>query len=78
MLAHQPQATYGVPQAPSGGYADASIARLFEMTSDLLATISHEGRFTLLNPAWEKVLGGPERSSGRLPSRSSCTRTTTS
>ena len=37
--------------------ADASIARLFEMTSDLLATISHDGRFTLLNPAWEKVLG---------------------
>src|SRR5271167_2788381 len=54
---HQPQAAYGVPEERSGGYADASIARLFEMTSDLLATISHEGRFTLLNPAWEKVLG---------------------
>ncbi len=54
---HHPQAAYGVPDARSGGYADASIARLFEMTSDLLATISHEGRFTLLNPAWEKVLG---------------------
>jgi diguanylate cyclase (GGDEF)-like protein/PAS domain S-box-containing protein len=36
--------------------SDASIARLFEMTSDLLATISHEGYFTLLNPAWEKLL----------------------
>jgi diguanylate cyclase (GGDEF)-like protein/PAS domain S-box-containing protein len=33
------------------------IARLFEMTSDLLATISEDGRFTLLNPAWEQVLG---------------------
>jgi diguanylate cyclase (GGDEF)-like protein/PAS domain S-box-containing protein len=33
------------------------IARLFEMTSDLLATISLDGRFTLLNPAWEKLLG---------------------
>jgi diguanylate cyclase (GGDEF)-like protein/PAS domain S-box-containing protein len=36
---------------------DASIARLFEMTSDLLATISLEGRFTLVNPAWERLLG---------------------
>jgi diguanylate cyclase (GGDEF)-like protein/PAS domain S-box-containing protein len=35
----------------------ARIARLFEMTSDLLATISPEGRFTLLNPAWEQLLG---------------------
>jgi diguanylate cyclase (GGDEF)-like protein/PAS domain S-box-containing protein len=33
------------------------IARLFEMTSDLLATISMDGRFTLLNPAWEQLLG---------------------
>jgi diguanylate cyclase (GGDEF)-like protein/PAS domain S-box-containing protein len=36
---------------------EARIARLFEMTSDLLATISLDGRFTLLNPAWEQVLG---------------------
>jgi diguanylate cyclase (GGDEF)-like protein/PAS domain S-box-containing protein len=36
---------------------DARIARLFEMTSDLLATISLDSRFTLLNPAWERVLG---------------------
>jgi diguanylate cyclase (GGDEF)-like protein/PAS domain S-box-containing protein len=35
----------------------ARIARLFEMTSDLLATISPDGRFTLLNPAWEQLLG---------------------
>ncbi len=36
---------------------DPRIARLFEMTSDLLATISLDGRFTLLNPAWEQALG---------------------
>jgi diguanylate cyclase (GGDEF)-like protein/PAS domain S-box-containing protein len=36
---------------------EAGIARLFEMTSDLLAAISLDGRFTLLNPAWEHVLG---------------------
>ncbi len=36
---------------------EASVARLFEMTSDLLATISPDGRFTLLNPAWERLLG---------------------
>src|SRR4029077_10141197 len=33
------------------------IARLFEMTGDLLATLSREGRLTLLNPAWEQTLG---------------------
>jgi diguanylate cyclase (GGDEF)-like protein/PAS domain S-box-containing protein len=33
------------------------IACLFEMTSDLLATITLNGRFTLLNPAWEQLLG---------------------
>ena len=27
------------------------------MTSDLLAAISLDGRFTLLNPAWEQLLG---------------------
>lgn len=32
-------------------------ARLFERTGDLLATIAPEGRFTLLNPAWEEALG---------------------
>jgi diguanylate cyclase (GGDEF)-like protein/PAS domain S-box-containing protein len=35
----------------------ARIARLFELTSDLLATISLDGHFTLLNPAWEQLLG---------------------
>jgi PAS domain S-box-containing protein len=36
---------------------EGRIARLFEMTSDLLATISLDGYFTLLNPAWEQLLG---------------------
>jgi len=36
---------------------EARVAKLFEMTSDLLATISLEGNFTLLNPAWEQLLG---------------------
>jgi len=40
---------------PVGG--EASIARLFEMTSDLLATISLDGQFTLVNPAWQSLLG---------------------
>ncbi len=43
--------------AEAGSEREAQIARLFDMTSDLLATISLEGRFTLLNPAWEQVLG---------------------
>ncbi len=33
------------------------IKKLFELTSDLLAAISLDGRFTLLNPAWEQLLG---------------------
>jgi diguanylate cyclase (GGDEF)-like protein/PAS domain S-box-containing protein len=47
------------PLAPVAELApdDPRIARLFEMTSDLLATVSLDGRFTLLNPAWEQVLG---------------------
>ena len=40
-----------------GAEQAARIARLFELTSDLLATISLDGRFTLLNPAWEQTLG---------------------
>ncbi len=45
------------PLRPAPPGEDPRIARLFEMTSDLLATISLDGRFTLLNPAWEAVLG---------------------
>ncbi|HYB24372.1 MAG TPA: EAL domain-containing protein [Solirubrobacteraceae bacterium] len=43
-----------VEPAPDG---EARIARLFELTSDLLATISLDGRFTLVNPAWQQLLG---------------------
>src|ERR1700733_10448155 len=46
-----------VERAPETRNGGARIARLFEMTSDLLATISLDGRFTLLNPAWEQLLG---------------------
>jgi diguanylate cyclase (GGDEF)-like protein/PAS domain S-box-containing protein len=54
-----PTITSNQPHADTGraSAGEASVARLFEMTSDLLATISLEGRFTLLNPAWEQVLG---------------------
>jgi diguanylate cyclase (GGDEF)-like protein/PAS domain S-box-containing protein len=37
--------------------AETGVFRLFEMTSDLLATLSVDGHFTLLNPAWEQLLG---------------------
>lgn len=43
----------GAGASPNAG----GIARLFEMTSDLLAAISLDGRFTLLNPAWADALG---------------------
>jgi diguanylate cyclase (GGDEF)-like protein/PAS domain S-box-containing protein len=46
---------------PHGAQADAPeierIAQLFHAAGDLLAIFSPEGRFTLLNPAWEEVLG---------------------
>jgi diguanylate cyclase (GGDEF)-like protein/PAS domain S-box-containing protein len=53
------QATSTPPKGSNGSKGDeqAQIARLFEITSDLLATISLDGRFTLLNPAWEQLLG---------------------
>lgn len=40
-----------------GGAEHADMQRLFAMTDDLLAVISLDGRFSLLNPAWEAVLG---------------------
>src|ERR1700694_2810921 len=60
--------TSTVPRSgsPSGPGGEPSITRLFEMTSELLATISLDGRFTLLNPAWEALLG---RSRAELQSR---------
>jgi len=45
------------PQGEGEAEHATRIRRLFEMTSDLLATISLDGRFTLLNPAWEQALG---------------------
>ncbi|HWX74044.1 MAG TPA: EAL domain-containing protein [Solirubrobacteraceae bacterium] len=63
-MSTRPEAPAGLAEesAPSPGRTASleegrRIARLFEMTSDLLATISLDGRFTLLNPAWEQVLG---------------------
>jgi len=52
MTSTPPNGSNGSPDSGEG-----QIARLFEMTSDLLATISLDGRFTLLNPAWEQLLG---------------------
>jgi diguanylate cyclase (GGDEF)-like protein/PAS domain S-box-containing protein len=54
-----PAITSNPPHADTGRArsGEAGVARLFEMTSDLLATVSQDGRFTLLNPAWESVLG---------------------
>ncbi len=51
---------FSMPAPPAQAPASApetGVFRLFEMTSDLLATISLDGRFTLLNPAWEQLLG---------------------
>jgi diguanylate cyclase (GGDEF)-like protein/PAS domain S-box-containing protein len=60
--AGEPSAAMAPGETPAPGETtpapgDPRVARLFEMTSDLLATISLEGRFTLLNPAWEQLLG---------------------
>ncbi|HLL92398.1 MAG TPA: EAL domain-containing protein [Solirubrobacteraceae bacterium] len=58
--ASNPHSAAGVthdPGAATALHGEGRIARLFEMTSDLLATISIDGRFTLLNPAWEHLLG---------------------
>ena len=52
-----PGKTTPAPGETTPAPGDPRVARLFEMTSDLLATISLEGRFTLLNPAWEQLLG---------------------
>jgi diguanylate cyclase (GGDEF)-like protein/PAS domain S-box-containing protein len=51
------QMSHGVMHDGEPRHGGSGIARLFEMTSDLLATISLDGRFTLLNPAWEQLLG---------------------
>jgi diguanylate cyclase len=46
----------GLLEAPAAEKS-AAIKRLFELAGDLLATIDCEGRFTALNPAWERTLG---------------------
>jgi diguanylate cyclase (GGDEF)-like protein/PAS domain S-box-containing protein len=53
-LAQAPRQT---PAVPTRRGDQDQIARLFEMTNDLLATITLDGHFTLLNPAWEQALG---------------------
>ena len=39
-----------------------SIHRLFELSLDMLGTVSAGGYFTRLNPAWEGTMAGPGRS----------------
>jgi len=48
---------YRAPNVAETANGEARVARLFEMTSDLLATISLDGHLTLVNPAWEQLLG---------------------
>ncbi len=55
-MGSEPTSTEGGAGVPARDTNDG-VSKLFEMTSDLLATISLEGRFTLLNPAWEQLLG---------------------
>jgi diguanylate cyclase (GGDEF)-like protein/PAS domain S-box-containing protein len=60
LKADQPDAPLVAGAAPRPAEVarnEAGVAKLFEMTSDLLATISLDGCFTLLNPAWEQLLG---------------------
>jgi PAS domain S-box-containing protein len=40
----------------------SSECRLFELSSELLGTASLDGCFTLLNPAWERLLGWSDQS----------------
>ena len=42
---------------PGGGDDVSDVARLFELSTDLLASIDAQGSFVRLNPAWEYVLG---------------------
>ncbi len=56
-MGYQATSTNGHGDSLSTNDGEGRIARLFEMTSDLLATISVDGRLTLLNPAWEQLLG---------------------
>ncbi len=51
------QASRHTPPAGAAHNDGHQIARLFEMTNDLLAAITLDGHFTLLNPAREQALG---------------------
>jgi diguanylate cyclase (GGDEF)-like protein/PAS domain S-box-containing protein len=53
----QPAASDAAPDARAGAGRASEIERLFELTADPLATITSDGRFRLLNPAWEQMLG---------------------
>lgn len=53
----------------SASETETQILELFHRTSDLLAAISLDGRFTLLNPAWEQVLGWPREELLQRPMR---------
>ncbi|HYM45936.1 MAG TPA: sensor domain-containing diguanylate cyclase [Solirubrobacteraceae bacterium] len=53
----RPRTAEGPPAGEGARPEETVIERLFEMTSDLLAVISLDGRFTVLNPAWEEALG---------------------
>jgi diguanylate cyclase (GGDEF)-like protein/PAS domain S-box-containing protein len=55
-MGNEPTSTKGPAGLPARD-AESGVGKLFEMTSDLLATISLDGCFTLLNPAWEQLLG---------------------
>jgi diguanylate cyclase (GGDEF)-like protein/PAS domain S-box-containing protein len=55
-MGNEPTSTQGPAGLPARD-AESGVGKLFEMTSDLLATISLDGCFTLLNPAWEQLLG---------------------
>ncbi len=53
----QPAAVTDSPFEHSFALDSEQIARLFQTTCDLLATIAPDGRFTLVNPAWSETLG---------------------
>jgi PAS domain S-box-containing protein len=48
---------------------EAELSRYFESSLDLLATIDMSGRFTRVNPAWERTLGYPAEAMRLRPTR---------
>jgi diguanylate cyclase (GGDEF)-like protein/PAS domain S-box-containing protein len=56
-MSSDPITAHSPARRPAAGLGDAGVHKLFEMTSDLLATVSLDGCFELLNPAWEQLLG---------------------